>query len=37
MNACILLQIYFQLWECTIYQSQLRFARVIDKSLQPRF
>jgi len=27
-----LLQIYFRLWECKIYQNQLRFSRVIDKS-----
>jgi len=32
-----LLQIYFRLWECKIYQNQLRFARVTDKSLLPRF
>jgi len=32
-----LLQIYFRLWECKIYQNRLRYARVIDKSLQPHF
>jgi len=33
----MLLQIYFRLWECKIYQHRLRFAIVIDKRLQPRF
>ena len=32
-----MLQIWFWLWECTIYQNRLRFAKVIDKSLQPHF
>ena len=32
-----LLQIYFWLWECKIYQTRLRFARVINISLLPRF
>jgi len=32
-----LLQIYLRLWECKIYQNRLRSARVIDKSLLPRF
>ena len=26
-----MLQIYFRLWECKIYQNRLRFPRVIDK------
>jgi len=31
------MQIYFRSWECITYQNRLIFARVIDKSLQPRF
>ena len=31
-----MLQIYFRLWECKIYQNRLRFARVVAKSLLPR-
>jgi len=33
----MLLQIYFRSWEYKIYKNRLKFARVIDKSLQPRF
>jgi len=37
LNKCILLRIYFRLWECKICQNRLRFARVVNKNLQPRF